>query len=149
MLITKDNLTDTIPEGTSDEEIDKLVKAKAEELLASWDGTEEGFAQLARDNSQDSNAQQGGIYTGVYQGRMVETFNDWIFDSARKPGDNDIVKTDYGYHLMYYVADNQPQWYMNAEASLRTEDYTAWYDALIENVGEAALNDKGMGYVGQ
>ena len=47
------------------------------------------------------------------------------------------------------MADNQPQWYMNAEASLRTEDYTAWYDALIENVGEAALNDKGMGYVGQ
>ena len=80
---------------------------------------------------------------------MVETFNDWIFDSARKPGDSGIVKTDYGYHLMYYVADNLPQWYMNAEASLRTEDYTTWYDALIESVGEAAINDKGMGYVGQ
>lgn len=149
VLITKDNLTNAIPEGTSDEEIDGLVKAKAEEILASWDGTEAGFAQLARDNSQDSNAQQGGIYTGVYQGRMVETFNDWIFDSARKPGDSGIVKTDYGYHLMYYVADNLPQWYMNAEASLRTEDYTTWYDALIESVGEAAINDKGMGYVGQ
>ncbi len=127
---------------------DEQIRAKAEELLASWDGTEEGFAQLARENSQDGNAAQGGIYTGVYQGRMVQTFNDWIFDSARKSGDSGIVQTDYGCHLMYYVADNRPQWYLNAEASLRTEDYNEWYDALLEGVGEAAVNDKGMSYVG-
>lgn len=146
VLITSDSVT--APEGASAEEIDALVKARAEELMASWDGTEEGFAQLARENSRDGNAQEGGIYTGVYQGRMVETFNDWIFDSARKSGDSGIVKTDYGYHLMYYVADNHPQWYLTAENSLRNTDYNAWYDGLLEGVGEAVTDDAGMGYVG-
>ena len=148
VLITRDSVAGAIPEDASDEQVDELIKARAEELLASWDGTEEGFAQLARDNSQDSNAAQGGLYTGVFQGRMVETFNDWIFDSARRSGDSGIVRTDYGYHLMYYVADNQPQWYLSAEASLRTEDYNAWHDALLEEIGEAVTEAKGMDYVG-
>ena len=147
VLITKDNLTNAIPEGTSDEEIDGLVKAKAEEILASWDGTEAGFAQLARDNSQDSNAQQGGIYTGVYQGRMVETFNDWIFDSARKPGDSGIVKTDYGYHLMYYVGENEPVWMGSARSSLATADLDEWTDGLTESY--PAVEAGGTSYLGK
>lgn len=143
VLINKDNFP-------GEEEVsDDQIRAKAEELLASWDGTEEGFAQLARDNSQDGNADQGGLYTAVYQGRMVETFNDWIFDSARKSGDSGIVKTDYGYHLMYYVADNQPQWYLNAESTLRTEDYNEWHDGLLETAGDAVIDEKGMDLVGR
>ena len=35
---------------------------------------------------------------------MVEEFNDWCFDAARKPGDTGIVETPYGYHVMYFVA---------------------------------------------
>ena len=34
---------------------------------------------------------------------MVPTFNDWCFDESRQEGDTGIVKTDYGYHVMYFV----------------------------------------------
>ena len=34
---------------------------------------------------------------------MVQTFNDWCFDEARKTGDSGIVKTQFGYHIMYFV----------------------------------------------
>ena len=34
---------------------------------------------------------------------MVTEFNNWIFDDARKAGDVEIVKTSYGYHIMYFV----------------------------------------------
>ena len=34
---------------------------------------------------------------------MVDTFNDWCFDASRQPGDTGIVKTTYGYHVMYFV----------------------------------------------
>jgi len=140
---------DSFPDQDSESVTDEQMKAKADEVMASWDGTEEGFAQLAREYSQDSNASSGGIYTEVYDGRMVETFNDWCFDPSRAPGDSGIVKTDYGYHLMYYVADNLPQWYLDAEDSLRTKDYNDWYDALLEDIGEAEINDEGMDLVGK
>ena len=40
---------------------------------------------------------------------MVPEFNDWCFDEKREPGHSGIVKTDYGYHLMYFVG-RTPIW---------------------------------------
>lgn len=38
----------------------------------------------------------------VTPGQMVEEFNDWCF-SEHQEGDVDIVKTKFGYHVMFYV----------------------------------------------
>ena len=38
---------------------------------------------------------------------MVPAFNDWCFDEARKEGDTGLVKTNYGYHVMYYVCGDE------------------------------------------
>lgn len=65
--------------------------------------TEELFAELAKEHSQDGNAEEGGIYTDVYKNNMVEEFDAWIFDETREPGDTGLVKTQYGYHVMYFV----------------------------------------------
>ena len=61
------------------------------------------FGELAKDNSADSNASDGGIYENVVPNQMVSTFNAWCFDSKRKEGDTAIVQTEYGYHIMYFV----------------------------------------------
>ena len=82
------------------------AKAKAEALLAEYlkNPTEDNFSALAKQNSQDPGSQSnGGLYEEVYPGQMVQTFNDWCFDAARKPGDTGIVETTYGYHVMYFV----------------------------------------------
>ena len=34
---------------------------------------------------------------------MVPEFDAWCFDPARKPGDSGIVKSQFGYHIMYFV----------------------------------------------
>ena len=34
---------------------------------------------------------------------MVAEFDAWIFDANRKYGDYGLVKTTYGYHLMFFV----------------------------------------------
>ena len=64
---------------------------------------------------------------------MVTAFNDWCFDSARKPGDTGIVETTYGYHVMYFVSTSE-QTYRDyqIENNLRSEDMEAWYTALVE-----------------
>lgn len=89
----------------SDEEWE-AARAKAQELYDGWlagEANEDTFAQLAKDNSVDGNASDGGLYTGVTQGYMVEEFDSWIFDESRQFGDSGIVKTQFGYHIMFFV----------------------------------------------
>jgi len=35
---------------------------------------------------------------------MVEEFEAWCFDESRMPGDHGLVKTRYGYHIMFFSA---------------------------------------------
>ena len=82
---------------------EKLAQDVLEEFLAG-DKTQDAFAALANQRSQDPGSNQnGGLYEGVKEGQMVPTFNDWCFDESRQEGDTGIVKTDYGYHVMYFV----------------------------------------------
>ena len=61
---------------------------------------------------------------------MVPAFNDWMFDKNRKPGDSGIVKTDYGYHIMYYVGAGLKSWQMNIDTSLREAKLAADYEQM-------------------
>lgn len=96
-------------EDLSEEEI-AASKKKAEDALKSFndgDKTEDSFAALAADLSEDTgSAQNGGLYENVLPGQMVTEFNDWCFDADRKEGDTAIVETTYGYHVMYFVSKN-------------------------------------------
>jgi len=91
-----------IPEGDT-EEYKAAAKAKAEAILAEYlagDKTKESFETLAKANTKDGNV----FYDDIYIGQMVEPFNDWVYDESRKTGDTDIVETEYGYHIMYFVS---------------------------------------------
>lgn len=107
---------------------DEAAKAKAEAVLQEWkDGaaTEASFGELAKKYTEDSNGEQGGLYEGVTKGQMVETFNDWCFDTARKAGDTGVVKTNYGYHVMYFVKVGEVSWYNTAKTTLENDNYEA------------------------
>ncbi|MBO4914151.1 MAG: peptidylprolyl isomerase, partial [Oscillospiraceae bacterium] len=91
--------------------------------------TEEAFAALATANSTDTGStSNGGLYENVYKGQMVAPFEDWCFDASRQSGDTGIVKTDYGYHVMYFVGrSSYPYWQTIAatkRASTLAEDMT-------------------------
>ena len=112
------------------------AKATAEEILASWksgEATEESFGILANEKSADGDGTTGGLYENVYPGQMVEAFNDWCFDASRKSGDTDIVETEYGYHVMYFVGDSELTYRdYQIENELRSADLDTWYNGLIE-----------------
>jgi len=85
----------------------ETCRVEAEELYNKWqegDKSEESFAQLAMEYSVDGSASNGGLYEGVAVGQMVPEFNDWCFDEARQAGDHGLVKTVYGYHIMFFSA---------------------------------------------
>lgn len=138
-------------EGYEDEQaqLKADAKAKAEEILAQWqagDATEDSFAALAMENSADGSKYVGGLYTQVYQGQMVDAFNDWCFDASRQPGDTGIVETTYGYHVMYFVGTDLPYWQVQVKNALQTKDHNDWIASLTENM--TAEEGPGMKYVG-
>ena len=95
-------------------------RVKAEEIYNKWqegDKSEDSFAQLAKDHSVDGNAATGGLYENVYKGQMVADFENWCFDEARQAGDHGLVKTQFGYHIMFFCA-SRDAWYINAERDL-------------------------------
>ena len=144
VLVTAENLD--LPEG--EEAANEQIEAKANELLASWDGTEDGFAALAKEHSQDGSAETGGLYENVPKGQMVASFQDWCYADGRKSGDTGIVQSQYGYHIMYFVGYGDTEyWRYACENQLRSNDENAWRTSLIEAT-PAEVNESGMKYVG-
>ena len=108
------------------------VKAIENEWLAGG-GTEEGFAALANEKSEDAGSNtNGGLYENIYKGQMVTEFNDFCF-GERKTGDYAIVYGESsayaGYHLVYFSGENALYSRIIAENAMRQED------------GGAVLND--------
>lgn len=139
-------------EGYEDEQaqLKADAHAKAEELLAQWqsgEATEDSFAALALKESTDGSKYDGGLYTEVYQGRMVTEFNDWCFDTARQSGDTGVVDTQYGSHVMYFSGVNAARWQTQVAANLRTEAYTAWEEDLVKDV-TVQRSESGLKHIG-
>ncbi len=123
------------------------AKAEAEKALADWqagDATEDSFAAMADEMSDDT--AEGGLYENVAHGQMVDEFNDWIFDEARKPGDVEIVDTQYGSHVIYFLSEGED--YRNSMIidDLKDADYSDWSTAIVEGY-ETELVDAGTAYL--
>ena len=123
--------------GEYSEEVLLATRVKAEELLKQWeqDPTEENFAALANENSEDSGSNtNGGLYEQVTKFTMVPGVNSFLFEEGHSAGDTGVVlgeSSSYtGYHVMYYVGENRRNADILAEDMKRDEDYDAKYEEL-------------------
>ena len=92
------------------------------------EATEESFAELAKQHTEDpGSAETGGLYEDVYPGQMVTEFNDWCFADGRKVGDSAVVKTSYGYHIMFFSGEG---------------DYVYWRKSVKDLVSAQNVNDQ-------
>jgi len=135
------------------------AKARMDEIQAAWDAgdkSEDAFAKLANEKSDDGDGTTGGLYERNPEDKFVPEFNDWVFDSARKPGDVGLVQHSaedgatsgyYGYHLIYYVGEDEPVWMGTVRNTKASEDQQAWLDELSANY-PTALTD-GANYLGK
>lgn len=109
-------------EALSDEEVAEK-KATADDVLKKFnesDKSEDAFAALAYEYTEDSGSSStGGLYEHIYPGQMVTEFNDWCFDDSRQAGDVEMVETDYGYHIIYFVEDDGADYY---DSTIREND---------------------------
>ena len=124
----------------------KKAKDEAQKIYQEWlDGakTEDSFIELAKKHTDDSNAEQGGLYEDVYPGQMVDTFNDWCFDEKRATGDHGTVETEYGWHIMYYSGDSKTNYrdYMVTNDK-QAKDMEDWNKALVDAMTVTEKNVK-------
>lgn len=131
----------TAEDGTSTitDEAWAAAEAQAQALYDQWlagEATEDSFAQLATENTQDPGSQTtGGLYEDVYPGQMVTEFNDWCFADGRQIGDHGMVKTSYGYHIMFFSGEGDyVYWRMVAESQLRSTRASEDRSAMVAAV---------------
>ena len=129
-------------DGTYTDEAKEAAKAKAEEILKEWeegDKTEESFAALAEEYSEDPGSNtNGGLYDSVMEGQMVQEFNDFCFDENRKSGDTGIVYGESGsyagYHVMYFVGEGDPANNETGRSYIASEKMNEWLSSLTEGM---------------
>ena len=83
----------------ADAKADKAARAKAEDILKKIRGGAD-FASMAKKYSQDTgSAKQGGDLGYFVPGTMTKAFDDKVF-SMKKGQVSDLVKTEFGYHII-------------------------------------------------
>lgn len=112
---------------------DRVVEIRDEWQAGAAD--EEDFMRLVALYSEDEGSNtNGGIYEQIYKGRMVEEFDAFCF-AGHESGDYDIVygeSASYaGYHLVYFVGENDLYSRLLAKNAMTSADYTAFTDELI------------------
>ena len=138
ILVMPEKDVDSDGDGTNDQSSEQAWAAaeqSANDIYVEWqlDPTEDNFASIATGKSQDpGSTENGGMYEGVYPGQMVAEFNDWCFDPERKPGDTAIVRTSYGYHIMYFSGvGDYVYWRSVAESDTQYEKFNSTIDELF------------------
>lgn len=121
---------------SDEEKAAALAKAEsALELYEMGDKTEAAFADLATSNSDDAgSAPNGGLIEDIAaaSGEYVQAFTDWSVDPARKPGETGIIETEYGYHVMFFVGQDELTY---RDSMIRDrileENIATWYDGIL------------------
>lgn len=124
------------------------AKKKADNILARFNKTDKSeyeFAKLAEQYSTDSastssgsNDSFGGLYESVTLGQMVPDFEKWSIDDSRKYGDTGIVKSDYGYHIMFFINDC-PEYQSKIIAQIKSYRLSNMIDKAEIKVHENAI----------
>ncbi len=121
-----------VPEGGSKDDNGDFIysdeewaacEQKAQAVLDEWlagEATEDTFAELAGTYSVDGSKDRGGLYTNVKKGDMVKPFEDWCFDESRQVGDYGLVRSEFGYHVMFF-SGSEPIWHNTAVSEYMAE----------------------------
>lgn len=150
VAVTED--TDSDEDGTNDtisEEAWTTAQNKAEELLQQWrdgDATEDSFAELATTSSADSTTSvNGGLIENLGHYNFKDERDAWCYDAQREVGSCEIVKTDAGYYIMYFVGAGENYRANLIRTDLKNDAYSAWYTEYQSKYSYEF--DNGMKYV--
>lgn len=141
------------PEEAPAEKTDEELREEAGRILKEFtegERTEEAFVKLVVKYSMDPGSKaSGGLYKDVASGAMVREFENWCTETGRKKGDTGLVKSGYGYHIMYFEGyGDEPELPGRIREALKTAHLNDWMSAVTRDV-EVRRHPFGMKFVGR
>ncbi len=140
-LENKDNFEDAdynlknfryIPfEKSSFRDNEEDAKEAAEAAFAAYKDkpTEDNFIKIS--DEYQATSYEGGLVEGVDKGAIGDEVDAWLYDSARKKGDCEVITVEgKGSYLIYFVGDGDIKWQYHAKNAIQLDRYTLDYAAL-------------------
>lgn len=115
---------------------DAAAKKLADNILKKYQSgkqTEKAFAALASKYTEDDGSKSnGGLYEDITSdSQYVDEFKNWAL-AGHKPGDVGIIKTQYGYHIMYFVKKSSlPKYQLDVKEAVGNRNYNNWYKKAL------------------
>ncbi len=124
------------------------MAAKAEEIVEIFNQNpnEEEFNSLILEYSDDSSSiMSQGSYEGVVEGEFgVDSIDEWLFADERVSGDVEMITTDYGIEILYFVNQGNEKWYedvvFDKESAAYEENSTALESKYTIEFNDEILN---------
>jgi peptidyl-prolyl cis-trans isomerase D len=92
------------------DEADAKAKKEAQEVLQKAKSGQD-FAELAKDYSDGPSATRGGDLGWFQEGQMVDEFNEAVFNKTGTGIVNELIKTQYGYHIINVTEEKTAKTY--------------------------------------
>lgn len=135
LIIPKDAQVDENGIVTASEDAWSTCEVTARNYVSKWKKDRANmytFAQLASLESADvGTARDGGRFYRVAEGQLTPVLNDWAFDENRAVDDMEIIRSEYGYHIVYFCGSTT-YGAAQAEADLITQESQKLLDAAKE-----------------
>ncbi len=120
---------------------------KANKILTEYNSgkrSEYEFAKLAEKYSGDTaslstgGSNYGGLYANTPLGQMVKEFEGWATDKNRTYGDVEIIKSQFGYHIMYFIS-NGPAYLSECKMAVQVEMEDEFVDSVKVKTHKGAM----------
>ncbi len=132
--------TDENGEKLSEEKL-KEVKNKAQNILEQAKSGVD-FSYLAKTYSDDTSAQNGGDLGFFMKGQMVEPFEKAAYNLKVGEITDDLVETDYGYHIIKKTDEKYEDFETIKEELAYTLEYEKQHEKLDELIKKYNVNVK-------
>ncbi|MBR6676408.1 MAG: hypothetical protein IKL24_03650 [Clostridia bacterium] len=110
---------------------EKDAKDAADAAFATYKDkpTEDNFIKLS--DEYQATSYEGGLVEGVDKGAIGDEVDAWLYDSARKKGDCEVIQVEgSGSYLIYYIGDSDIKWEKQADSALISKQFETEYAAL-------------------
>ncbi|MBO7451775.1 MAG: hypothetical protein J6U54_15635 [Clostridiales bacterium] len=68
----------------------------------------------------------------TYPGKFNNDLNTWIFSPDRKAGDKDIIESENGFYVIYFISESDsPEWYDRVNSFIRMNNYQAFLNEKL------------------
>lgn len=114
----------------------ETAESQADEVYKEWNSSDKKsstFDSFVKKYSSDTEtANNGGLYEEIAEGILPDEMDKWLFEEGRKEGDTELIKTESGYHIVYYLEEGDEEWIVLSRNQMVEDRYREFVEKQIK-----------------